>query len=161
MPAMEQQLPKRYEAIEPSLLGEGGMGRVLRARDVVLDAPVALKMVRPDLASDPRFRKLFDREIRIAARFLHPYIVPLHDHGVTEDGTPWLALALAEGGSFKALVTEGPEDWSFLLRLLIELLDALAHLHANGVIHRDIKPENILLHPDEDGCLHVWLTDLG
>lgn len=136
------------------------MGRVLAARDVVLDVPVALKVVRPSLAADPRFRKLFDLEVRISARFTHPHIVPLHDHGVTPLGTPWLALALADGGSF-ARFRDEHVSWADLSRLLLELLDALSHLHARGVVHRDLKPENILLHTDDQGELHVWLADLG
>jgi tetratricopeptide (TPR) repeat protein len=137
------------------------MGRVLRARDRVLDMPVAIKVVRPELAADPRFRKLFDLEVRVSARFTHPNIVPLHDHGALADGTPWLGLALADAGSFKTLGDAGIEDWKLLSRLFVELLDALAHLHARDVLHRDLKPENVLLFTGEDGQLHVWLADLG
>ena len=136
------------------------MGRVWRVRDVVLDVPVALKVVRPDLAADPRFRKLFDVEVRTAARFTHQHIVPLHDSGELPDGTPFLGLALAEDGNFATLRTEMPV-WEEILRLTLELLDALSHLHAHGVLHRDLKPENVLLARIIDGRRHVWLADLG
>lgn len=136
------------------------MGRVWRVRDVVLDTPVALKVVRPDLAADERFRKLFELEVRTAARFTHPHIVPLHDSGELPDGTPFLGLALAQDGSFANLRTELP-PWEEILRLTLELLDALAHLHAHGVLHRDLKPENVLLARIIDGRRHVWLADLG
>ncbi|MCA9568887.1 MAG: tetratricopeptide repeat protein, partial [Myxococcales bacterium] len=119
------------------------------------------KLVRQDLAADQLFRKLFDLEVRISARFTHPHIVPLHDHGELEDGTPWLGLALADAGSFKTLNKQGPRDWAQIQRLVIELLDALSHLHARGVVHRDVKPENILLYTGDDGEPHVWLADLG
>ncbi|MBW1876813.1 MAG: tetratricopeptide repeat protein [Deltaproteobacteria bacterium] len=157
---MEVALPPRYE-LHPTdpVLGEGGMGKVWRARDVVMDVPVAIKVVRPDLASDKRFRKLFDLEVRIAARFTHDHIVPLHDLGELGDGTPFLGLALADSGSFANLHETG--DWSEILRLTLELLDALAHLHSRGVLHRDLKPENVLLNTGKDGKPHVWLADLG
>lgn len=158
---MDLPLPPRY-ALDPDrpLLGEGGMGRVFLVRDVILDVPVALKVVRPDLAVDVRFRRLFDQEVRVAARFTHPNIVPLHDLGELGDGTPFLGLALADAGSFANLRDEALA-WSELLRLTLELLDALGHLHARGVLHRDLKPENILLFTGEDGARHVWLADLG
>jgi tetratricopeptide (TPR) repeat protein len=158
---MELSLPPRYELAPDPLLGQGGMGRVVRARDRVLDVPVAMKLVRPEFGSDPRFRKLFDLEVRISARFTHPHIVPLHDHGVLEDGTPWLGMALADAGSFKTLIKQGPEDWAQIQRLTIELMEALGHLHARGVVHRDVKPENVLLFTGDDGLPHVWLADLG
>lgn len=157
---MDFVLPDRYALDADPVLGEGGMGRVLRARDVVLDTPVALKIVRPDLAADARFAKLFELEVRISARFTHPHIVPLHDHGVTKGGIPYLGLAFADAGSFASLRSERI-TWSELLRLTLELLDALAHLHARDVLHRDLKPENVLLHTGSDGLRHVWLADLG
>lgn len=135
------------------------MGMVYRVQDTVLDVPVALKVVRPDLAADKRFRKLFDLEVRISARFTHPHIVPLHDLGELADGTPFLGLALATGGSFANWRTDCP-PWQELRRLFIELLEALSHLHAAGVLHRDLKPENVLLH-HENGPPSVWLADLG
>ncbi|MCB9675005.1 MAG: protein kinase [Alphaproteobacteria bacterium] len=158
---VDLELPERYELADDPLLGQGGMGRVLRARDRVLDLPVAIKVVRPELAADPRFRKLFDLEVRVSARFTHPHIVPLHDHGELADGTPFLGLALADAGSFKTLNDSNPTDWNELLRLFLELLDALAHLHAWDVLHRDLKPENVLLFTGDDGRIHVWLADLG
>jgi len=136
------------------------MGTVWRVRDVQLDVPVALKVVKPELAEDPRFTKLFHLEIRISARFTHPNIVPLHDVGETPQGAPYLGLALADAGSF-ANLREGGFSWKELLRLTFELLDALGHLHARGVLHRDLKPENVLLHTADDGLPHVWLADLG
>ncbi|MEZ4317992.1 MAG: tetratricopeptide repeat protein [Myxococcota bacterium] len=161
MRSVDLELPERYELAPDPLLGQGGMGRVYRARDRVLDLPVAIKVVRPDLGADPRFRKLFDLEVRVSARFTHPHIVPLHDHGELADGTPFLGLALADAGSFKTLGDEGPTDWAELLRMLLELLDAMSHLHARDVLHRDLKPENVLLFTGDDGLRHVWLADLG
>ena len=154
------RLPERYQLASTPILGEGGMGRVLLARDVLLDVPVAIKLVRPDLARDPRFRKLFEGEVRTSARLTHAHIVPIHDYGELDDGTPYLGLDYADAGSF-ASFREAPPVWDEMLRLLLQLLDALAHLHARGVLHRDLKPENILLHTGADGRRHVWLADLG
>lgn len=157
---MDLKLPQRYHLEPDPLLGQGGMGRVLRVRDTILDVPVALKIVRPSLAADPRFRRKFDLEVRISARFAHPRIVPLHDHGETLDGIPFLGMAYADAGSFAAL-RHAPLPWGSTRRLVLELLDALAHLHARDVLHRDLKPENVLLHRGPDGRPHVWLADLG
>lgn len=158
--AVNVVLPDRYHLHDEPLLGSGGMGQVLKVQDVVLDVPVALKVVRPDLAQDRRFRKLFNLEVRMSARLVHPRVVPLHDHGDLPDGTPYLGLALANAGSMAKLRNEGCE-WGELRRLIIELLDGLSHLHARDVLHRDLKPENVLLHSGDDGLRHVWLADLG
>ena len=135
------------------------MGRVYKALDVRMNLPVALKVVRPELGADERFRKLFDLEVRMAARFSHPHIVPLHDLGALNDGTPFLGLAFADAGSFAALRERA--SWKEMLRLTLEMLEALGHLHARGVLHRDLKPENVLLFNGEDKKPHVWLADLG
>ena len=158
--ALNLDLPQRYQLAPDPVLGQGGMGRVLKAHDRVLDVPVALKVIRPDRAEDDRFRRLFDLEVRISARFDHPHVVPLHDHGVTDSGIPFLGLAFADAGSFARYRTE-VVDWTELTRLTLQLLDALGHLHARGVFHRDLKPENVLLHTGPDGQVHVWLADLG
>jgi tetratricopeptide (TPR) repeat protein len=136
------------------------MGAVWSAVDTLLDARVAVKTVRPDLAAEPLFRRLFDAEVRAAGRFVHPNLVPLHDVGVCDDQTPFLALALADGGNAGRYVKEDVA-WPDVLRLADELLQGLAFLHARGVLHRDVKPENVLLHVDADGQRRVWLADLG
>ena len=116
-------LPSRYQIADSPLLGEGGMGKVILAHDRILGVPVAIKLIRPDLAQDARFRKLFHLEVRVSAQFAHPHIVPLHDHGETPDGKPYLGLAYANAGSFANFRDETPE-WSQLCRLTHQLLDA-------------------------------------
>jgi hypothetical protein len=83
------------------------MGQVYRAHDLQLDVPVAVKVVRPELGRDPLFRQLFEREVRAAARLAHPAIVPIHDTGELSNGSPYLALALADGGSQQLLSCAG------------------------------------------------------
>jgi serine/threonine protein kinase/tetratricopeptide (TPR) repeat protein len=150
-------LPERYTYAADPLLGEGGMGQVYRAHDLQLDVPVAVKVVRPELGRDLLFRQLFEREVRAAARLAHPSIVPIHDTGELSNGSPYLALALADGGSVASWVRE-PRPWPLLLNMALELLDALSFVHAAGALHRDIKPANILLHGPHS---RVWLADLG
>ncbi len=157
---MDLNLPDRYELSSATPLGEGGMARVYPARDVLLDVPVALKVVRPELAREPAFQRRFDLEIRLSARVSHPRVVPLHDHGRTPDDLPYLGLAYADLGHLNKL-RDDPPAWPELLRLTLELLDALAHLHARDVLHRDVKPSNVLLHRGDDDQPHVWLADLG
>ncbi|MEO0604073.1 MAG: serine/threonine-protein kinase, partial [Myxococcota bacterium] len=157
---MDLILPDRYELSSSTPLGEGGMARVYPARDVLLDVPVALKVVRPELAREPNFQRRFDLEIRLSARLSHPRVVPLHDHGRTPDDLPFIGLAYADLGHLLDL-RKDPPAWPELLRLGLELLDALGYLHARDVLHRDVKPRNVLLHEGDDGRPHVWLADLG
>ena len=155
--AVNPTLPERYTYAADPLLGEGGMGQVYRAYDRQLDVPVAIKVVRPELAKDALFRQMFEREVRAAARLAHPAIVPIHDTGELSNGSPYLALALADGGSVASWVRE-PRPWPLLLNMALELLGALSFVHAAGALHRDIKPANILLHGPQS---QVWLADLG
>lgn len=150
-------LPDRYEYVSDPVLGEGGMGVVYRARDRLLDKHVAIKVVRSELAADPLFRRLFDSELRAAARLAHPRIVPLHDTGELASGAPFLALAYADGGSVSAWVKRAP-PWSAILRMALDLLEGLAFVHATGALHRDIKPANILLYGRDR---RAWIADLG
>jgi len=152
------RLPLRYEPGE--LLGEGGMGQVWAARDLVLDLPVAVKVLKPQVADRSSFPLRFQREVALQARLRHPNLVPLHDAGRLSDGSPFVAMALADGGSLARHLPDGL-PWPRLLPLADELLAALSALHARGVIHLDLKPENVLLHTGLDQQAHVWLADLG
>ncbi|OIV36434.1 hypothetical protein BIV57_16360 [Mangrovactinospora gilvigrisea] len=143
-------------------LGQGGMGTVWRAVDLLLDRSVAVKEVLVDAGSghaeraERRERVL--REARTAARLTHPRIVVVHDV-VEEDGRPWIVMELVEGRSLaEALHEEGPLSPRDAARVGAELAAALAAAHAGGVLHRDVKPGNVLL---EAGTGRVVLTDFG
>ncbi len=151
-------LPERYDP--GAQLGQGGMGRVWAAQDTVLDVPVAIKVLRPRVARRKGFLLRFRREISLQARLHHPNLVPLHDAGQTPDGTPFVAMALADLGSLARYLPQGL-PWEQAAGLMDELLAALSALHARGVIHLDLKPENVLLHMGLDRRPHVWLADLG
>ncbi len=136
-------------------LGSGGMASVWLARDESLQRPVAIKLMADSLADDERWLQRFTREARAAAALSHPHIVKVFDFGI-EDHRPYLVMAHVPGGSLRERLRDGgalPEPAA----LAHELLGALAHVHAAGIVHRDVKPGNILL--DDDG--RSLLTDFG
>jgi eukaryotic-like serine/threonine-protein kinase len=138
-------------------LGRGGMGVVYLAREVRLDRPVAIKLLPPSKASDPRLRERFLREARTAAKLSHPNIIPIH--AVEEIGEfVFFAMAYIEGETLTERVRRrGPLAPSEASRVLRDVAWALAYAHGQGVIHRDVKPDNILI---ETGG-RVLVADFG
>ncbi|MGH7629983.1 MAG: serine/threonine-protein kinase, partial [Gemmatimonadales bacterium] len=135
-------------------LGAGGMGVVVLARDLRLDRPVAIKVIRPELATEISTQR-FVREAKLLARLSHPNIVPVHDAGVA-DGLPYYAMEYVEGDTLAETLAAGPLGAEAVLALGDALLDALAAAHKQGVIHRDIKPANIFVAGER-----VLLADFG
>ncbi len=127
-------------------LGQGGFATVYRARQVQLNREVAVKIDDRVLRTE-RDRRRFLREAHAAARLSgHPHVVSVHDADFTPQGTPYLVMELCPGGSLADLVRrEGPLGPDRVRQLGVQLADALAAAHAEGVLHRDIKPGNILL----------------
>jgi YVTN family beta-propeller protein len=144
-----------------SVLGRGGMGVVYVARHPRLDRTVALKVVSPELAEDPKFRDRFVRESKLAASLEHPNIVPIYDAGEAE-GTLYLAMRLIQGTDLKSLIAEdGALDPGRTVRLLEQGAGALDTAHAAGLVHRDVKPGNVLIGaPGSRGEL-AYLSDFG
>jgi serine/threonine protein kinase len=139
-----------------SLIAEGGMGRVYKARSPQGEE-VALKLVKAELAHDGVFRKRFELEASIAQRIVHPHLVPVLDTGEHE-GVPYLAQRFIRGGSLgDRLEREGTLDMNLAIRVCREVAGGLDALHAAQLFHRDVKPANILL--DEADSAH--LTDFG
>ena len=138
-------------------LGRGGMGVVYLAREVRLDRPVAIKLLPPSKASDPKLRERFLREARTAAKLSHPNIIPIH--AVEEiGGFVFFAMAYIEGETLTERVRRrGPLAPSEASRVLRDVAWALAYAHGQGVIHRDVKPDNILL--ENNG--RVLVADFG
>ncbi|GEM_PF-2508955 len=128
-----------------SVLGQGGMGVVLQARDTTLDRTVAIKVLAPVLARNPAARQRFTREARIAAAVRDDHIVSIH--AVDEfQGLPYLVMDHIPGGALQErLALEGPLPIVEVVRLGMEIAQGLAAAHALGLVHRDIKPANILL----------------
>ena len=127
-------------------LGSGGMGDVYKALDTKLGRSVALKVLPAATMADPTARRRLLAEARAAAALTHPHIVTIYSVD-TADGADFIVMEHVEGKSLKEQLEEGPLEVSGLLRLGIEVADALAAAHAIGLIHRDIKPANILLTP--------------
>jgi serine/threonine protein kinase len=127
------------------LVGEGGMGRVYRAVDRQLDRTVAIKAIRPSLASKPEVVKRLAREAKFAAQLDHPFICKVHELIQRDDGQALLVMEFVEGETLKAVLKTVPLDLSSVVRLARELADALGFAHQRGLIHRDIKPANIIM----------------
>jgi eukaryotic-like serine/threonine-protein kinase len=128
-------------------LGVGGMGRVFLGVSEG-GRPVAVKVVRADLAADPEFRTRFRREIDVARRVSSQFTAPVIDADV-DSPAPWLATAFVAGPSLADAVSEhGPLPVKALLELAAGLAEGLRAIHAAGVVHRDLKPTNVLLAPD-------------
>jgi serine/threonine protein kinase len=138
------------------LLGTGGMASVWLAHDSRLDREVAVKVLSDVLALDPGFVARFEREARLAGGLRHPHLVDIFDfsaHGTR----PYLVMEYLGGGTLAERLRAGlGPEWDPVV-LARELLDALAHVHAAGIVHRDIKPANVLIGADG----RARLTDFG
>lgn len=155
-----QTLDRRYRVV--ALLGEGGMGYVLRARDLRLGCDVVLKVPRPEMLADAEFRSRFRDEVVALVRLAHPHIVKVTDY-CQHDGTPFAVMQFLSGGS---LDDRRPRDDAkqpkpvsprTLGEWLRPIADALDFIHKEAYIHRDVKPANILF----DAHKHPFLGDFG
>ncbi|HEY6223505.1 MAG TPA: serine/threonine-protein kinase, partial [Gemmatimonadales bacterium] len=150
---LAEALASSYRLERP--LGEGGMATVHLAQDLKHRRRVAVKVVRPELATDIGGER-FLREIEIAAGLNHPHILAVHDSG-NAAGVLYYVTPYVEGESLRArLRRERPLPLDEALRITREVADALGYAHQRGVIHRDIKPENILLQAG-----HAIVADFG
>ena len=138
------------------VIGEGAFGAVYRAVQPSVGREVAVKVVRADLADDPRFVQRFEAEAQLVARLEHPHVVPLYDFW-RRPGGAFLVFRLLRGGSLSERIADGPLPLADVTRLVDEMSGALAAAHALGVVHRDVKPANILF--DESG--NGYLADFG
>jgi len=143
----------RVEAVA----GRGGMGVVYRATQLDLGRTLALKVIAPELAEDPRLRERFVNESRVAASIDHPNVIPIFYAG-EEQGVLFIAMRFVVGTDLRRLVrAEGRLGLPRALRVVEQVADALDAAHEHGLVHRDVKPANVLL----SGHDHAYLTDFG
>ncbi|HXF37193.1 MAG TPA: Stk1 family PASTA domain-containing Ser/Thr kinase [Actinomycetota bacterium] len=136
-------LDGRYHVVER--IATGGMGEVFRARDLVLDRDVAIKVLHRNLAGDPGFVERFRREARAAAALNHPNIVAVYDWGAA-DGIYYMVMEHVRGASLRQLLDAlGRLEPAQAADVLLQVLAALDHAHRVGIVHRDVKPENVLV----------------
>ncbi|MFO0603690.1 MAG: protein kinase [Polyangiales bacterium] len=126
-------------------LGEGGMGVVYRARHVLIDRVVALKLIRPDLRTETHLRAWMLREARAANRVDHAHIIDIHDIGETDEGELYLVMEYLVGTPLSAEIAKGQFAVARAVDVLEQMAAALGRAHDLGVVHRDLKSDNILL----------------
>jgi eukaryotic-like serine/threonine-protein kinase len=149
----------KYEVLEE--IGHGGMATVYRARDKRLGREVAVKVIHPHLRDSREVVSRFNAEARAVAKLRHPNIVEVFDVSEADEAEQYLVVELVRGTTLrKVLQQHGAMPPEVASALALELLGALAHANAAGVVHRDIKPENVLIEPSAE-TVAVKLTDFG
>jgi serine/threonine protein kinase/Tol biopolymer transport system component len=131
-----------YEILFP--LGAGGMGEVYRARDTRLNRTVAIKVLRADFSGDTARKQRFEREARTISSLNHPHICALYDIG-NQNGTDYMVMEYLEGETLAARLKKGAIAPDIVLRIGIQIAEALDRAHRQGIVHRDLKPGNIML----------------
>lgn len=152
---MPSLLNDRYQLQDT--LGTGGMAVVYKARDLMLERSVAVKVLREDFSKDPAFRERFRQEARAAANLSHPNIVTVHDFGL-DQGHLFIVMEYMPGTDLKTLIKQKERfSVSEALELMIQACGGIGYAHRAGLVHCDVKPHNMLVTPE--GRLKV--TDFG
>ncbi len=152
-------LAERY--VIESLIGEGGMGRVYRARHIRMSRRFAIKVLFGDLAADGKARSRFSREAESSSRLSHPNVVSVVDFGETDEGLLYLVMEHIEGEELHRVgCTQAPFSTARALNLLRQLARGLGHAHDRGLVHRDFKTENVLITVDGEDE-HARIVDFG
>ncbi len=145
------------------LLGRGGMGAVWEGTHTSLGTRVAVKFIDAEYAESPEARSRFENEARAAAKLRSKHVVEVYDHGVSEDGRPFIVMEYLQGEPLdKRLDRVGRLPAKETAHLMLQVCRALTKAHAAGVVHRDLKPENVfLVWDDEEGTDVVKVVDFG
>jgi eukaryotic-like serine/threonine-protein kinase len=146
-----------------TLIGRGGMGSVWEGTHATLGTHVAVKFIEAEYAESPEARNRFENEARAAARLRSKHVVEVYDHGVTEDGSPFIVMEYLRGEPLdKRLDRVGRMPARETARILMQVCRALSKAHAAGIVHRDLKPENVfLVWDEEDGADVAKVVDFG
>ena len=148
-------LANRYEVLK--MLGEGGMGAVYKARDIELDRTIALKVIRPELASKPDILQRFKQELILARQVTDRNVIRIFDMGES-NGIKFITMEYVEGESlYEILSRQGKLPLKEALEIMRQMLRGLQAAHREGVVHRDLKPGNIM----RDGQGRVVVMDFG
>lgn len=145
------------------LIGRGGMGSVWEGTHTTLGTQVAVKFIEAEYAESPEARNRFESEARAAAKLRSKHVVEVYDHGVTEDGHPFIVMEYLRGEPLdKRLDRVGRIPAKDAARMILQVCRALSKAHASGIVHRDLKPENVfLVWDDEDGADVAKVVDFG
>lgn len=144
------------------VLGEGGMGVVFAALHITLETRVAIKVLRPEAASNADVVARFLREARACVRFKGEHVARVLDVGALDDGSPFMVMEHLEGADLGSVVeTSGPLPVPLAVDYLLQACEALAEAHALGIVHRDIKPSNLFLTQRADGSPQIKVLDFG
>ncbi|RMG84321.1 MAG: serine/threonine protein kinase, partial [Chloroflexi bacterium] len=143
-----------YEIL--TLIGQGGMASVYRARQISMNRDVAIKVLPQQFLNDDTYLQRFEREVEIVAQLEHRNIVPVYDYGEYL-GQPYIVMRYLPAGSVDDLINRGPLPLTQIVDIVRQIAAGLDYAHRKGVLHRDLKPSNILL--DEAGG--VFITDFG
>jgi serine/threonine-protein kinase len=150
----------RYETVR--LLGEGGMGRVYLARQMDLGRRVVVKVMHDHVANDPNFRRRFEREMLLMARFQHPYVVTLYDASLNDPEGPCIVMEYVKGVSLDTLLHRNQRlGAGRIARLLGQLCEALYAAHKEGIVHRDLKPANLMVVDADSPYEKIKVMDFG
>ncbi len=143
------------------ILGEGGMGVVAAATHLQLDQPVAIKVLRAELASNSEVAERFQREARASVRLKNEHVCRVSDVGTLESGEPYIVMELLEGEDLARVIERGPLPLGLLADYVLQASVAIAEAHALGMVHRDLKPANLFVTHRVDGSTLVKVLDFG
>ena len=148
-------LNQRYQLLES--LGAGGMAEVYRARDLMLERSVAIKIQRADYSSDEEFQERFRQEARAAANLSHPNIVTVHDFGL-DSGQLFIVMEHVPGSDLKSIIRKrGRFTVEEAIPIMVQACAGIGYAHRAGLVHCDVKPHNLLITPDH----RLKVTDFG
>lgn len=154
------KLGERYEVL--GRIGRGGMGSVYKVRDKDIDAILAVKVLQQDLVQDQAALKRFEQEADAAKKLSHSNLVSVYGHGATDDGAPYIVMDYLDGKGLADILKESTTlDSQRAVKIFVDICEALAYAHKEGVIHRDIKPTNIIITDEGKTTERAHIVDFG